>query len=164
MDPEPIPQRDDRSRFPASFIAGLIVVFIVAAAAVVVSRYSHSRDVAVATAKLPFGPEEQAYAPSIHFDNPQMARAKNLLNQEFIYVAGTLSNTGNRSIAALTVTMEFHDPFKQVILRDTEQLVTRKNSPVPPGGTRDFQITLEHIPAEWNQAYPSFRIIGLVLQ
>jgi len=28
----------------------------------------------------------------------------------------------------------------------------------------DFQITLDHIPSDWNRQYPSIRIVGLVLQ
>ncbi|HUJ32666.1 MAG TPA: FxLYD domain-containing protein [Candidatus Acidoferrum sp.] len=164
MDPEPTTQRDQASRFPATFVVGLVVVFVLAACAVLLSKYSHSRQVATAAAKLPFGRVEQAYAPSVHFDNIQMARATNLLNQQFTYVAGTLSNTGTRSIAGLAVTLEFYDPFKQTVLRDTEQLISRTGPPLGPGQQRDFQITLERVPAEWNQQYPSFRIIGLVLQ
>jgi hypothetical protein len=164
MEPEPTTRRDDGSRFPAAFVAGLVIVFFVVACVVGVSRYAHSRESAAASAKLPFGPIEQAYANNIHFDGITMARATNLLNQEFTYVSGTVTNAGLRSIRTLEVTLEFHDPFNQVVLRGTEQLVTPTNSPLGAGEHRDFQVTLEHIPAEWNQQYPTFRVTGLVLQ
>jgi hypothetical protein len=164
MEPEPTTRRDKGGRFPAAFVAGLVIVFFVVACVVGLSRYAHSRQSAAATAKLPFGPGEQAYANNIHFDGITMARATNLLNQEFTYVSGTTTNAGSRSIRTLEVTMEFHDPFNQVILRDAEQLVTSTNSPLGAGEHRDFQVTLEHIPAQWNQQYPTFRITGLVLQ
>jgi hypothetical protein len=164
MEPEPTTRRGEGSRFPAAFVAGLVIVFIVVACVVGVSRYAHSRESAAASAKLPFGPVEQAYASNIHFDNITMARATNLLNQEFTYVSGAMTNVGQRPIRTLEVTMEFHDPFNQVILRDAEQLVTPANAPLGAGEHRDFQVTLEHIPAEWNQQYPTFRITGLVLQ
>jgi hypothetical protein len=164
MEPEPTARRDEGRQFPAAFVAGLVIVFIVVACAVGVSRYARSRESAAALARLPFGPIEQAYASSIHFDNITMARATNLLNQEFTYVSGTMTNAGSRSIRTLEVTMEFHDPFNQVILRDTEQLVTLANAPLGAGDRRDFQVTLEHIPAEWNQQYPTIRVTGLVLQ
>ncbi len=38
-----------------------------------------------------------------------MARAKNLLNQEFTYLGGTISNDGAQNIKAMEVTIEFHD-------------------------------------------------------
>ena len=164
MDPQPTTRRNEGGRFPAAFVAGLIIVFIVVACAVGLSRYAHSRESAAASAKLPFGPVEQAYANNIHFDGITMARATNLLNQQFTYVSGTTTNAGSRSIRTLEVTIEFRDPFNQVILRDTEQLVTPANPLLGAGEHRDFQITMEHIPAEWNQQYPVFRVTGLVLQ
>jgi hypothetical protein len=167
MEPEPGTEstvRRDGPRFPAAFIAGLIVVFIVVACAVAISRYAHSRETAAAAVKLPFGPAEQAYASNLHFDNIQMARATNMLNQEFTYVAGTMTNAGPQQVAALEVTLEFHDPFNQVILRDSERLVTRANAPLASGERRDFQITLEHISVQWNQQNPTFRVTGLILQ
>jgi hypothetical protein len=164
MEPEPTARRDEGRQFPAAFVAGLVIVFIVGACVVGVSRYARSRESAAAAAKLPFGPAEQAYASNIHFDNITMARATNMLNQEFTYVAGVMTNAGSQSIRTLEVTMEFHDPFNQVILRDTQQLVTPANAPLAAGEHRDFQVTLEHIPAEWNQQYPTIRVTGLVLR
>ncbi|HKN59761.1 MAG TPA: FxLYD domain-containing protein [Candidatus Acidoferrales bacterium] len=164
MEPEPTARRDEGRRFPAAFVAGLVIVFIVVACAVGVSRYARSRESAAASAKLPFGPVERVYAANIRFDNITMARATNMLNQEFTYVSGIMTNPGSRSIGALEVTMEFHDPFNQVILRDAEQLVTLANAPLGAGEHRNFQVTLERIPAEWNQQYPTIRVTGLVLQ
>jgi len=164
LDPEPTPERDEGPRFPAAFVAGLVIVFIAVACAVAISRYAHSRQAAAAAVKLPFGAAEQAYANNLHFDQIQMARATNLLNQEFTYVNGTMTNAGSRSIAAMEVTMEFRDPFNQVVLRDTEQLISKTNTPLAAGGHREFQITLEHIPVEWNQQDPTFRVTGLILQ
>jgi hypothetical protein len=164
MDPEPATDREGRSGFPAAFVAGLVIVFTIVGCVVLISRYFHSRQTAAASTSLPFGSAEQAYAGSIHFGNIQMARATNLLNQEFTYVNGTMTNAGTRSIHGLSVIMEFRDPFNQVVLRDTEQLIGGANVPLDAGQQRDFQITLEHVPAEWNQQVPTFRVAGLLLQ
>ena len=164
MDPEPQTEREERSSFPVAFLAGLVIVFIVVGCAVLISRYAHSRQTAAASAKLPFGPAEQAYAGNIQFGNIQMARATNLLNQEFTYVNGTMTNGGARSIGRLSVVMEFRDPFNQVVLRESEQLIGRGNAPLAGEQHRDFQITLEHVPAEWNQQVPTFRVTGLLLE
>ena len=162
MSPEEIPQREQRSQFPIAFAAGAVIVLLLLGGVILLSRGSHPNGAGEA-AKLPFGPTEQAYAEHIHFKDIQMAKANNFLNQEFTYIAGTLWNDGARTIRALDVTLEFHDPFNQVILRETESVVGPKDAAVQGGQRRDFQITLEHVPVEWNQQYPSIRVTGLIL-
>jgi hypothetical protein len=162
MSPEEIPQREQRSQFPIAFAAGAVVVLLLLGGVILLSRGPHPNG-AGAAAKLPFGPTEQAYAEHIHFKDIQMAKANNFLNQEFTYIAGTLWNDGAHTIRALDVTLEFHDPFNQVILRETESVVRPKDAAIQGGQRRDIQITLEHVPVEWNQQYPSIRVTGLIL-
>ena len=162
MSPEEIPEREPRSQFPIAFAAGALVVLLLLGGVILLSRGSHSNSAGTAV-KLPFGAAEQAYAEHIHFNDIRMAKANNFLNQEFTYVAGTLSNDGARTIRALDMTLEFHDPFKQVILRENESLIGPKDQQLGGGQRQDFQVTLEHVPPEWNQQYPSIRVTGLVL-
>jgi len=169
MSPEPIleriPDRPDKGegrQFPIAFAAGAVIVALVIGGLVLMSRGSHPTG-ASAEVKLPFGPAEQAYSEHIHFNGIQMAKANNFLNQEFTYVAGTISNDGARTIRGLTVVLEFRDPFNQVVLREDETFIGTKDQPLGGGQRKDFQVTLEHVPAEWNQQYPSFRVTGLVL-
>jgi hypothetical protein len=162
MSPEEIPDREPRSQFPIAFAAGAVVVLLLLGGLILLSRGSHSNG-ANRAVTLPFEPTEQAYAQHIHFNDIHMAKANNFLNQEFTYVTGTLSNDGARTIRALDLTLEFHDPFKQVILRENESLIGPKDQPLAGGQRRDFQITLEHVPLEWNQQYPSIRVTGLIL-
>jgi hypothetical protein len=162
MSPEEIPQRQERREFPAAFAAGAVIVALVLGGVILLSRGSHPAGPGAAV-KLPFGPTEQTYAEHIHFKDIQMAKANNFLNQEFTYVAGTISNDGARTIRALEVTLEFHDPFNQIILRETDPLIGPKDQSLGGGQRRDFQITLEHVPVEWNQQYPSIRVTGLLL-
>jgi hypothetical protein len=62
------------------------------------------------------------------------------------------------------VAFEFHDPFNQVILRETRRLLGPGAKPIGGGERSDFQVSLEYIPAEWNQQYPTIRVTGLQLQ
>jgi hypothetical protein len=126
------------------------------------TRITRTRAVAQ-TAQLPFGPAEQTYAEHIHFRDVQMAQATNFLKQEFTYVTGVISNDGVRTVRSLQVTLEFHDPFNQVVLREPELVVDPK-APLTGGQRAPFQITLEHVPAEWNQQYPAIRVTGLVIE
>jgi hypothetical protein len=163
MEPGESSYSRERRRFPLAFALGILVVAIIFGGFVLLTR--HMRSPAQTSAvKLPFGPAEQAYAERIHFTGLQMARATNFLKQEFTYVAGTISNDGVQNVAALAVAVEFHDDLNQVILRETEVLIAPHSDPLPAGQRRDFQITLEHIPAEWNHQYPSINVTGLILQ
>ncbi len=163
-EPEPIPEREERSRVPAAFFAGLLIVALVGGGIVLLSKVTQPKRTN-AVQKLPFGPEEQAYAAQIHFQNIHLAQSSNLLNQQFTYVAANVSNDGPRTIRALEVTIEFHDQFKQVVLNDTDRIIERTDDPLGATKQRDFQVTLEQsVPLEWNQQYPSIRVTGLILE
>jgi hypothetical protein len=159
---EPPVLREQKSRFPAAFLAGGIVVAIIVGALFLLTRNSHSPG-PTAEPPLPMTAVEQAYAPSIKFTDIQMARATNFLNQELTYVAGVLTNDGARAIRRVEVTIEFHDSFGQVILRETRRVPGPYADPIAPGDHRDFQFTFEHIPAQWNRQYPVLRVTGLLL-
>lgn len=157
------PRDPERRGFPTAFLVGLIIVGLLVAGLII---FSHSTQPArhAVIQKLPFGPTEQAYAPNIHPGNISMSQADNMLNQVFTYLDGTISNDGPRTLKALELTVEFHDPFNQVILRETHRVVESSGPPLAAGQHRDFEITFEHIPVEWNQQYPSVRVTGLVLE
>lgn len=160
-------RRGSRERgggFPAAFIAGLVICLIVVACVVLVSRHSKAPQQRANPPKLPFGQAEQAYAPNIHFSDLKLARAENFLGEEFTYVQFTLTNAGTQSIQGLTISLEFHDPFKQVVLRDNEQLIGPNDAPIGPGQQRGLQITLGGIPAQWNHENPVFHVTGLILK
>jgi hypothetical protein len=162
MDPGENTDRQDRSRLPIALAAGAGVVLLLFGGLLFVSRIVRTHGPA-ATEALPFGAAERAYAQRIHFTNKQMARATNFLNQEFTYIAGTISNDGTRSLQRLQVTLEFHDPLNQVVLRETQLWITSPARPLDGGQRRDFQVTLDHVPATWDQQYPSIRVSGILL-
>lgn len=155
-------QREEKSAFPVAFGIGIVVVLLLVGGVILATRFTRSK--APAAQPLPFGAAEQAAAASIHFLEPQMARASNYLNQEVTYVAGVISNDGVDTIREVEVQFEFHDPFNQVILRETRRLLGAGAKPLGGGQRADFQVTLDYVPAEWNQQYPTIRITGLQLQ
>jgi hypothetical protein len=163
MEPVETSYREEKRQFPIAFAAGAAIVLLIFGGFLILTRVMHSHDSAT-IAKLPFGAVEQAYAQNIHFNDIQLAHAANFLNQDFTYVAGTVSNDGSRKIRAMEVTVEFHDPFHQVILRDTNELVQRDGTTLDAGQNRDFQIQMEHLPAEWDRQNPTIRVTGLILE
>jgi len=164
MDPAESADRRGGRGFPAAFAVGAVVVLILFAGLLLLTRSTQSHKT-TAPARLPFDAEEQSYAANIHFLGVEFSQSSNMLNQEFTYATGKISNDGNRAVRALELTIEFHDPFNQVILRETQRVIDLTAPPLPPGQQRDFQVTIEqHIPSTWNQQYPSIRVTGLVLQ
>ena len=154
---------EERSRLPVAFLIGIVIVTLLVGAAVLFSRYSTPAGSEVEK-PLPMGPEEQAYAPQIHFLESKMSRAANFLNQEVTYVFCTVENAGNRKVQQIEITIEFHDPFNQVILRDRQRLFLPTASPFLPGQQRDVQVPYEHIPVQWNNVYPSIVVTGLAFK
>lgn len=152
----------ERSRLPVAFVIGLVIVALLVGAAVLLSRYSTPAG-PEALKPLPMGPTEQAYASQIHFLEPKMSRAANFLNQEVTFIFGTMENGGNRRIKQIEITLEFHDPFNQVVLRDKQRLFSQYDAPLTAGQQRDFQVGYEHISAQWNNVYPTIRVTGLDL-
>jgi hypothetical protein len=164
MEPGESSYSAERRRFPIAFLAGAIVMALLFGGFYLLTRILGSRDSAAAV-KLPFGPAEQAYAERIHFNDLHMSRSTNMIKQEFTYLTGTMSNDGDRTLRAMEVTVEFRDALNQIILRDSEFVIAPNGDPpLNAGLSREFQVTLEHVPAEWNQEYPSLRVTGLLLQ
>jgi hypothetical protein len=154
---------EERSRLPVAFLVGIAIVALLVSGAVLYSHYA-APTVSEDDKPLPVGPAEQAYASQIHFLEPKMSRAANFLNQEVTYVFCTVENGGDRKIHQIEVTIEFHDPFKQVILRDKQRLFLPTAQPFMPGQQRDVQIPYEHIPPQWDQVFPSIVVTGVAFK
>ncbi len=164
MEPEERFEHEEPSRFPAAFVAGAVVIAIVAGIIVLLTHFISTPQQAV-DAPLPFGAAEQTYAPQIHFQDLRLSQSNNLLNQQFTYVAGIVSNDGPRPVDAIEVLVEFHDPFKQVILKDALRPIRRSDSPLRVGEHREFNLAIDQgLPTTWDQQYPSIRVTGLVLE
>jgi hypothetical protein len=151
---------EEKSQLPVAFIVGLVIVAVLVTGAVVATRYMSPSGPEVLK-PLPMGPTEQSYAMQIHFLEPKMSRAANLLNQEVTYIMGTVQNGGTRPIKQIEITMQFTDPFKQLVQTETERLLGPNENPLAPGEQRDYMLGYDHISAQWNQVYPSVKITGL---
>lgn len=155
-----------KSQFPVAFVAGLLLVGLILAAAYFLTKPAQVQQGAGA-AHLPLGPAEKSYAQRIHISDVRMSQAVNMLRQEFTYVSGMLANDGTRVIRDVELTVEFFDQFNQVVLRDTQRpfgTALRAGEPLPAGQRREFQLMIEHVPADWNRNYPTIRVSGLVLE
>jgi hypothetical protein len=108
---------------------------------------------------LPFASAEQAYASALHVEGIALERTENYLHQEVTTIKGSLVNSGERSVQRVELSVEFQDDMNQVVLRHS--FISAAPQPLAPNGTRDLEISLEHIPAAWNRQAPVVRIAGL---
>jgi len=161
-----LPSSEDApsNRFFIALAVGAGIVVLLIAAAILIGRGSGDTKTSGQPAPLPFGAAEQAYAAQIRFSRIQLTQASNMLNQEFTYVVGVVANSGDRSVRAMEVTVEFHDLVNQLVLRDTVRVFPPGTPPLSPAHERDFQLTFERVPAGWNHQPPSIRVTGLDLQ
>ncbi len=154
--------QEEKSGFPAAFLAGVGVVLLLLGGVFLLTR--STKPAASATEQhLPMTETEQAYARQIRFLDLKMSRAANFLNQEVTFVFGSVVNDGARAIREIEVTIEFRDPFNQVVLRDTRRVFGPRVAPLAAGQRREFQLGFEHLPTDWNRQYPSIRVTGLLL-
>jgi hypothetical protein len=156
-------EREPGRQFRFALLAGLAVVLVVVAAAYFLLRMPGSNG-SGKPAPLPMGSEEQAYAPQIKIGNVEMSRAANFLKQEVTSINGIIANGGQRSIAEMEVTLEFHDVSQKTVLRVARRLYGPAGAPLAAGAMREFQFAFESIPPDWNQAPPVFVVTGLKLQ
>lgn len=111
--------------------------------------------------RLPYGPEEQAYAAKLQFGDFAMSRAENFLHQEVTMLSGEVLNSGERSLRGIEVTIAFQDDMQQVVLREVRPLFPSNAAPLEAGKSAKFEISFDHIPASWNMQLPAVRVSGL---
>jgi hypothetical protein len=115
------------------------------------------------TTRLEFGPQEQAYASSLHLGNFAMKQAENFLNQEVKIVEGDILNAGDRTVLALDATIEFRDGLDQIALRETRPLLPTSPEGLKPGQTVHFEVSFDHVPNSWNYQMPLVTVSGVKL-
>jgi hypothetical protein len=157
----PNPQPPERSRFGfALTLAAAAAVIVVAGLYFLPGRQSPSRGTGTAP-EVRFGPAERAYAPKLQLENAALSRAENFLHQEVTTLSGELLNTGDRSLRAVELTVEFSDDLHQVVLRETRSVLVPGAAPFAPAEHRSFEVSFEHIPSSWNRQQPIIRVTGL---
>jgi hypothetical protein len=102
--------------------------------------------------------DQKAYLPQIVISDTRMSAAENFLGHTVIYLDGQMTNRGSRTVRQIEIQMEFVDILNQVVLRDTAFPLKPPMPPLQPGEGRPFQITFDHMPAEWNQAAPAITV------
>jgi hypothetical protein len=159
--------REAISRLPWIIAAAVVIVAI--GVWILVGGRANSDLPSTGTGVAPPDP----YAASLPISGLQMSQADTFTGAKVTYIDGQISNTGNRTLTAITVQVGFHSDVGQYaqrlavplsLIRTRQPYVDIEPvsaAPIEPGQQRDFRLIFDTVPAEWNQQYPEIRVISV---
>ncbi len=112
-----------------------------------------------------------AYAVSLPLSKFAMSESGNLSGGKLTYLDGHVSNTGGRTVTSVTVQVVFGndeamppqiDTLPLNLIRTRQPYVDIEPvsaDPLKPGDDREFRLTFETVPENWNTQMPVVRII-----
>ncbi len=150
--------RTDRGTSTSIIIIVLAVLAALLAVWVIQQHRAAIRPVSPAASRQPMSPEQKAYLSSVVFSDLRMSAAVNYLGDTVTYLDGTLTNSGAKPVRSLEVELNFVDVMNQVVLRENAHPLA---APLQPGEKRSFQVSFDHMPADWNQSPPSAKAVYL---
>ena len=112
-----------------------------------------------------------AYAASLPLSQFAMSESENLSGGKMTYLDGHVRNTGNKTVTAVTVQVVFQNdmqmppqintiPLTLIRMKDPYiDIQPVSAAPIKPGDDREFRLTFESVPQNWNQQMPEVRVI-----
>ena len=159
----PLSEERDNSRW--IILAALVAIAGIVIAFALLTREKH---------QAPAGPPP--YAANLKLSNIKMSRAQNFVGATVTYIDGTITNSGDKTVTHAVVRATFRDPYNQVAqIEDVpvgalQQFATYmdavdlSSSPLPPGQTKTFRLTFEHVSEQWAQSYPELQVVDVTLK
>jgi hypothetical protein len=117
-----------------------------------------------------------AYAASLPLTQLAMSESESLSGGKLTYLDGHVQNSGQRTVTGVTVQAVFGndeglapqvDTVPLTLIRTREPYIDTQavsDNPLKPGDEREFRLTFETIPANWNTQMPEVRIIWTSLR
>jgi hypothetical protein len=116
------------------------------------------------------------YAANVKLSDLKMSAAENFVGASVTYLDGTVTNTGDKTVSHAMVHIIFKDVMGQIAqLEDVPLRVVQTVGPYPdavdlnvsplaPGQSKPFRITLEHVTSEWNHEFPALQVTDVTLK
>ena len=156
---------EERGGFPLAAwgVAALIVVVLVGA----LVYFGRKKPEAAPNTLQP----ADAYAASLPLTQFAMSESANLSGGKQTYLDGHIGNTGDRTVTAVTVQVVFRndedlapqiDTLPLTLIRVKEPYIDIEPvsaAPLKPGDDREFRLTFETVPENWNLQMPEVRVI-----
>lgn len=112
-----------------------------------------------------------AYASSLPLSQFAMSESGNLSGGKLTYLDGHVQNTGSRTVTGITVQVVYANDVAMppqiytlplTLIRTKEPYIDIEPvsaDPLKPGDDREFRLTFETVPENWNLQMPEVRII-----
>src|SRR2546423_1325435 len=106
------------------------------------------------------------YVAKLTTSDLHMSVAENFAGNPVTYIEGKITNTGDKKVTGATIELIFKNSLGQtsqqellpvMVLLFKEPYVAfgpLEQTPLAPGQTRDFRLTLEHVTADWDRQLP----------
>lgn len=130
-------------------LGGVIVLLAV------VLLFTRHRPAPTPSTALVLSGEEKAYLQQMTVTDARMSAAENFLGHTVFFLDARVTNRGRRVVRRLELELKFVDTLNQVVLREKAWPITERTPPLQPGEIRAFQVSFDHLPADWNQAPPT---------
>jgi len=113
------------------------------------------------------------YATKLSISGIQMSEATSFSGAKVTYIDGQITNSGDRTLTAVTAQVGFHSDVGQFaqrsalplsLIRTREPYVDTQPvsaAPIEPGQTRDFRLIFDTVPEDWNLQIPEIRVISV---
>jgi hypothetical protein len=158
-------QPDEHPNYPlAAWGVAALVVIVLVGALVYIGR--KKPPAAPSTLQPP-----DAYAASLPLSQFAMSESTNLSGGKLTYLDGHVTNSGNRTVTGITVQVVFQndeamppqiDTVPLTLIRMKEPYIDTEPvsaDPIKPGDDREFRLTFETVPENWNTQMPEVRLI-----
>jgi hypothetical protein len=115
--------------------------------------------------------QPDAYAASLSISNIQMSEASNMAGGKMTYIDGSITNHGQKTVTAVTVSTTFANDMgvaPQIltegiqIIRAREPYIDTESlsaAPIQPGETKEFRLIFEQVTPSWNQVTPVIQVL-----
>lgn len=167
--PQPFtpPEQQEEPRNWTPIIVGLVLVVIVVAGIAVIGRNRTS------------GPAEaHPYSEQLRLGEIRLSAADNFVGSTMTYLDVPVTNAGDKTIVGGQLQAEFKNNMGELVQKETLPLhVLQQNqlggyadvvdvsmSPLGPGQTKTFRMTLEHVSSDWDRSYPALKFLNLKLK
>lgn len=116
------------------------------------------------------------YATSLTIGGLQMSEADSFAGGKVTYIDGQITNSGQKTLNAVTVQVGFKNDLGEYaqrisvplsLIRTREPYVDTQPvsaAPIQPGQQRDFRLIFDTVPPDWNMQYPDLRVINVRIQ
>lgn len=106
---------------------------------------------------------EKAYVRNIQVSGASMTAAKNFLQHTVTTLHAQIANRGGLTVRYVELELSFNNFMGQVDLREKAHPVNLNTPPLQPAEARDFEVSFDHVPDDWNQAPPTITVTRVLL-